>query len=310
MSNNFAMSLQKRGVVSINADSVGLGLTLVYRHNLAKPSNLKESGVPDTLGAYVLCEQTPGSDGQWNLYVGKSAEGGLPSRLQTHMSSPKSHIAGWSAAVLLHSKDGDSLSQDACSALEHCLWELLGEKNGIALANEKPPTGDPRLQWSQVDKTRQACETAVDFLPLIGVGVGFPAKTVKTPAPAVREKNKKSPVGDKKKRTPVFSPTKVADLIDAGTLSVGDVLVPSSEAHTRRGVAIIYNAKGDIQITTLHRRRVEHENLIFNSLSTASEPLMAPASRANGWTFWKSQKLNRDLASLRKDHDAKRTANS
>lgn len=310
MSDNFTLTSQKRGIVTIQGDIEDLQLTLIYRHHLSRPSNLEESGVPDALGAYILCEQTPDEDGQWRCYVGKSAEGGLPSRLQTHMSAPKSQISSWAAAVLLHKNDGTRLSQDAASALEHFLWNLLRDKNGIKLVNEKPPTGNPQLPIYETDKMKHACQVAVAFLPMIGVNVAAAAKTrnnVKPVKAGVDEKTPPEPASSEiRKQKQTYNPEKMSDLIKAGLLRVGDVLEPAGAKYQGLAKSVIYDAHGAIKIVELHGQNRVNEDLIYSSASQATGPVVAPANNANGWVFWKVQRTGKTLAETREQYKTDR----
>lgn len=308
MSDNFTLASQKRGIVTIQGDIEDLQLTLIYRHHLSKPSNLEESGVPDALGAYILCEQTPDEEGRWRCYVGKSAEGGLPSRLQTHMSTPKSQISGWAAAVLLHKNDGTRLSQDAASALEHFLWNLLRDKNGVKLVNEKPPTGNPQLPIYETDKMRHACQVAVAFLPMIGVNVSAAAKTrnnVKA-AKAVVDEKAPSEQASSIVQKQTYNPEKISDLIQAGLLRVGDVLEPAGAKYQGLAKSVIYDADGTIKIIELHGQSRSDEDLLYSTASKATGPVVAPANNANGWVFWKVQRTGKTLAETREQYKTAR----
>ena len=309
MSDNFILASQKRGIVTIQGDIEDLQLTLIYRHHLSRPSNLEESGVPDALGAYILCEQTPDEDGQWRCYVGKSAEGGLPSRLQTHMSTPKAQISGWAAAVLLHKNDGTRLSQDAASALEHFLYNLLLDKNGVKLVNEKPPTGNPQLPIYETDKMKHACQVAVAFLPMIGVNLSAAAKTRSNVKSAKAVVDEKAPPEQASSgiRKWTYNPEKMSDLIQAGLLRVGDVLEPTGAKYQGLAKSVICDAQGTIKIVELHGQNRENEDLTYSSASLATGPVVTPANNANGWKFWKVQRTGKTLAQTREQYRTDRS---
>lgn len=309
MAANFDLETQHPGVISVKSavDMGDMRLTLVYRHQLSNPSNTAESGVPETLGSYILCEQQPDSDGKWRCYVGKSAEGGIPARLQNHISSPKPHIKNWTAAVLLHKEISGRLTQDSVSFLEHELWDLLRGKEGVDLSNDNTPSGDPLAMRSEIKNLRNACQVAVDFLSLIGIRSESPAKkSAVKPKPAKKTASQAKPA----KRQRQDHATTLADLIAEGYLNVGDTLVPTVEKLMDAARLEIFNAEGEMRFAYLDSSNsdYQHENAIFVSPSSAANILTEYS--VNGWSFWINQRTGKTLSRLRKDLEKSRWKNS
>lgn len=85
----------------------------------------------------------------------------------------------------------------------------------------------------------------------------------------------------------------ISDLISAGFLEVGDLLIPTWSTHADRSAMV--RADGKLQLDN---------GEIFGSLSGAARKVLN-SSTAAGWNFWKQQSSNRALIEIRDEYRAR-----
>lgn len=85
----------------------------------------------------------------------------------------------------------------------------------------------------------------------------------------------------------------ISDLISAGFLEVGDLLIPTGSTHADRSAMV--RADGKLQLDN---------GEIFGSLSGAARKVLN-SSTAAGWNFWKQQSSNRALIEIRDEYRAR-----
>ena len=85
----------------------------------------------------------------------------------------------------------------------------------------------------------------------------------------------------------------ISDLISAGFLEVGDLLIPTWSTHADRSAMV--RADGKLQLDN---------GEIFGSLSGAACKVLN-SSTAAGWNFWKQQNSNRALIEIRDEYRAR-----
>ena len=246
----------------------GIKMSLLWRHQI---QDIRTSaGIPDTAGAYILCEPQPRSDGKWNAYVGKSSEGTLPPRFASHNNNPPSGVKNWTAALMLHGTGRSELSQDEASGLENLLYEHLREKPGVCLANTNAPS-DGRVSTGTFKKLERACQRTDIVLRAIGIDVDRqpPSKPKPRPQPSPRPKQSKKPratAGSSARQKVTARPGLKLEHISAKVSAKAEVLADSSVSLTEIDGAA--------------------QNLPpFPSLSAAASHITGYG--ANGRTFWK-----------------------
>ena len=85
----------------------------------------------------------------------------------------------------------------------------------------------------------------------------------------------------------------VSDLISAGFLEVGDLLMPTWSTHSDRSAMV--RADGKLELDNSE---------IFGSLSGAARKVLNSPTAA-GWHFWKQQSSNRALNEIRDEYRAR-----
>jgi hypothetical protein len=202
----------------------------------------------DAGGVYILLGSAEQRD-HYSAYVGK-APSGLRSRVGHHVRSKE----GWDRALLVsHTSYG--FSSAAVGWLEGRLWDVLTAAPAAELRNQVRPRDETLPPWERLELERYITPiTAV--LRALGANPDTPDQ-----APARRRAR-----GPRRS----YSET-VADLLDAGMLTVGARLRPLPEAF-------------DTPATVLDAGRLEVNGALFETPSAAGVQIVG--RQVNGWDFW------------------------
>ena len=255
-------------ILAVGSAADGIKTSILYRH--AVEDHRLSAGIPETSGAYILCEQQPQSDGKWNVYVGKSSEGILANRFITHNDNPPAKIKGWTAAIILHGANASRFSQDEASGLERLLYEHLKDKSGLSLANTTTPS-DGHLPASAYRKLDKACARAEDIMHVLGINADRqPSKTKHTKKSTHLAKTNTSP--SKKEKTSERQP-----------LQPGQIL---SRCYHNMDIKAVVLENGNIQITEIGDNK-QPDLPPATSVSAAANQITN--NPTNGWDFWKTE---------------------
>ena len=254
--------------LAVGSTTDGIKTSILYRHEIE--DHRSAAGIPETSGAYILCEQQPQADGKWNVYVGKSSEGILANRFITHNDNPPAKIKGWTAAIILHGANASRLSQDEASALEWLLYEHLKDKTGLSLANAATPS-DGHLPASAYRKLDKACARAEDIMHVLGINTNRqPSKT--KPAKKSAHIAVSNIPRNKKEKTSERQP-----------LQPGQIL---SRRYHNMDIKAVVLENGNIQITEIGDNK-QPDNPPATSVSAAAQQITN--NPTNGWDFWKTE---------------------
>lgn len=259
-----------------------LSISVIFKHQIS--ASLPVSEDTKLLGAYVLVSPYP-DNGKWACYVGKSAEGGLYKRINSHMSGAKEKISGWTAAILLHNTPERKLSQDEASALEHFLYDMLKQKPSISLVNENPPPGNPLMPIKNIAHYQFLCEFVLRMMPVLGAATDMRIASQQPESKGYQEKPKASKVVK----------ISLSDLIAADDIKIGDVLVPHVAASEAE--AVVLDTEGRIRL--LSADGSEDSDEIFTSLSQPTSRLTESGCQHNGWQFWRLQRTGEQMCKIR-----------
>lgn len=304
MSQEFVFTNLKRGVVSVRASGEPQPhLTLLWRYALQKTSDLAQAGIPDQPGAYVLADPVPDATGKQTVYVGESARAGLSKRFGEHMNRPKKGIASWALAVCFTGDDQNpNLSGDAASLMEHLLWEDLGNRTGINLSNTTSPPAEPRMTRTEIRILEKYSDTVITLLGTLGIVLSGKARAVSEPPTTPVVANEPAGTRPATKR----NPEKISDLLSAGLLRDGEIILsPHPRPHRQAKAVITYD--GQIRLLRYAKDEagqwvndVSQDNLLFNSPSRAASRVTGKPE--NGWKFWVVASSGKTLAELRDEY--------
>ena len=280
-------------------------------------------------GVYMLLDRLD-FDGVWGAYVGKASPGGLRQRVLSHARSN----AHWYRAILIRRDTEHPFHSGQAGWLEGHLYDLLAGSPLVRLHNGNRPqdltvSSDDQISMRSyippirsvlhllghrltppassrarrrsngergserpVGTTATELRSATDA-PVSGVA-SFNGHMRTSPgkdeAPAARRR--RSGTGKKKRHE-----VKLIDLISAGLLAPGAILVPASSAYTRTAVV---NADGGVQFGK-------------RACTSLSEPgQLQTGYPVNGWTFWKVRMPQGlvSLAALRRQLEERRADQS
>lgn len=216
-------------------------------------------------GVYLLVDR-PGQDGMWGVYVGK-APSGLRTRLNEHTRN-KDH---WYRALLIKRDTTYGFNSAQIGWLEGRLYDLFETSEDGQLRNKSRPSDETLPPYD-----RQMLEQVILPIRRVLQLVGHdPA------APDDRDTRTLN------KRSNKYYGIKVANLMQAGLLSEGTILISANNAWP--AVAIVTPDGG-----------ISFNNESYDSPSAAA--VAVRGSETNGWDFWAIQTAEglKSLASLRK----------
>ena len=269
-------------IFSVGQPADGIRMSLGYRHQIQDSKSA--AGVPDTSGAYLLCEQTPRQDGKWNLYVGKSAEGSLTSRVSQHTDKPPEGVKNWTAVLMLHGTGKTRLQQDETSGLERVLYEYLKTKTGAHLVNTNIPS-EAHLPTSTTLRLWDACSRTDSVLRILGIDVERQPSSKKQEPVAAQPAAKPAPA-KRNGRNP-------RPKLDPDLLETGHILVPSSKARDAK-VEVAADRNGERCFRVVEKDGNPVSMPLFDSLSAAGKYVTTTEEREGYWTdncFWKNISL-------------------
>jgi len=279
-------------------------------------------------GVYMLLDRLD-SEGVWGAYVGKASPGGLRQRILSHARS-KDH---WYRAVLIRRDIEHPFHSGQAGWLEGHLYDLLTNSPLVRLHNGNRPQ-DLTVSSDDQISMRSYIPPIRSVLHLLGHQLTPPASsrarrrphsergserpmvTTATelrsgtdsldPGVATSSGNGRVPTSPGKNKMPARRggtgkkkrhEVKLIDLISAGLLAPGAILVPASSAYTRTAVV---NADGGVQFGK-------------RACTSLSEPgQLQTGYPVNGWTFWKVRMPQGlvSLAALRRQLEERRADQS
>lgn len=206
----------------------------------------------DQPGNYLLLDAIA-PDGKWGCYVGKAAPGGIRSRLMSHLKT-KDH---WRRALLIQRDTTHGFNSAQVAWLEGRLYDLMDNAEDAVLSNGNRPKDETLPVYDRA--TLEACVLPVRrILRLLGHD------------PATADDNGPSNLGPVRTRTSKFLGITLADLLKAGLVTPGTLLVSTNGA---------WSATATVTATGIE----------FNGTEYATPSAAAGAVKdgpANGWEFW------------------------
>ena len=205
----------------------------------------------DVAGLYILVDRCD-SDGGWGVYVGK-APAGIRDRIKSHLRTKDT----WYRALLVRRDTTHGFNSAQIGWLEGRLYDLLKASDGARLSNKVRP-GDETL----APYDRQALEMVLVSIQRLMRLLGHDPSSGDDTEP---------PPG---KGSSHHYGVKLAQLVDAGLIEAGDVLVSTNGAWPARA-----------KITSDARIAMDDE--LYETPSGAA--CAAKNGPANGWDFWARQ---------------------
>ncbi len=266
-------------------------------------------------GAYILLDFELDGD-SWKAYVGQSTEGGITSRMSTHIYSPPEGMENWSMAVAIYghideNEKFQTMTYEDAHRLETELYANLKELLYISLQNTTPPKSSSSPQ--QREKIIPLIEPTTELLKVIGINLEKKPKISKTllkfkdlesipqsqPQFKGESKSKNKPKNKtgKKKRTYNVS---LAELVKAGYLSKGQKLKSTNPKYPANAEIVELNGKicvqvleygikigGDIVLKEVTgAERINWATPNPNIAGKVRGTMDGSPKTANGWTFW------------------------
>ena len=220
----------------------------------------------DTPGNYILLDDKD-TDGNFGVYVGKAAPGGVRNRLMDHIRK-KDH---WSRAIIIKRDTTFGLNSAQVGWLEGRLWDLIDASEFARLHNNLRPM-DETLPAYDRNMLEQAILPVQRTLRLIGYDVSPADDVVETPL--ANSNTRVQPTGKK------YYGVKVQQLLDAGYLTPGTKLQSTSSIWTATATV---QANGSI----------EYNGKIYDSLSAAGGAVKnSDSTGVAGWSFWAVEEPN------------------
>jgi len=216
-------------------------------------------------GAYVLLD-APDGDGSYGVYVGK-APAGVKTRLLNHERQKD-----WSRALLIQRENYTNLSSSQAGWLEGDLYDLFDAAHLARLHNTVKPGDDTVPSYEM-----RILETFRDPITRVLRLLGYDTSTEEVVTP------------ETPRRRNTHHGVKLAELIEAGLVSVGDRLISA-------------NGSSPATAEVLALGEVGYDGQRFPSPSAAASAVKGGA--ANGWDFWAVERDGRSerLSSIRKQY--------
>ena len=205
----------------------------------------------DVAGLYILVDRCD-ADGGWGVYVGK-APSGIRDRIKSHLRNKDT----WYRALLVRRDTTHGFNSAQIGWLEGRFYDLLKASDGARLSNKVRP-GDETL----APYDRQALEMVLVSIQRLMRLLGHD--------PSSGDDTETSPGKGGSHHYGV----KLAQLVDAGLIEAGDVLVSTNGAWPARA-----------KITSDARIAMDDE--LYETPSGAAGA--AKNGPANGWDFWARQ---------------------
>lgn len=244
---------------------------VVYDDNAALKAAVVERGEARHLsedwnaaGLYILVDRCDG-EGNWGVYVGK-APSGIKARVSNHLRTKDS----WYRALLVQRDTTHGFNSAQIGWLEGRLYDLLKAAERARLSNKVRP-GDETL----APYDRQALEMVLVSIGRLMRLLGHdPSSGDDTDTPERKGRH---------------YGVKLAQLLEAGLIEAGDVLVSTNGAWPARA-RVTSNA------------RITMDDQLYDTPSGAASA--AKNGPANGWDFWARQTQNGSvpLSTLRAEY--------
>lgn len=265
------------GDVSIEmADSGGDGPALV-KLDISHPVQLRISAVErlqvselgekwSEAGVYLLLER-PSRDGEWEVYVGKSAaDGGVKKRLLNHLKASKKH--SWYRAVAV-CPSNSGWDEAEVAFLERLVYQALRRLPGVTLSNSQEP-GKSRLAPKRQKPLLKVPEVLAGVLAMLGHS-GARSDTQST-----HDVEESSRLG------------KLANLVQAGLVDAGTKVVTLDKRWPGEGTI---TADGCI-----HAAGETHRS------PSAAARAISKRQSESGWTFWAVESTSGPTLHELRDH--------
>ena len=231
---------------------------VVFDDNAALKAAIVERGAARHLtdewnvaGLYILVDRGD-SDGGWGVYVGK-APSGIRDRIKSHLRNKDT----WYRALLVRRDTTHGFNSAQIGWLEGRLYDLLKASDGALLSNKVRP-GDETLAPYDRHALEMVLVSIQRLMRLLGHDPSSGDDT-DTAAGTVSSRH---------------YGVKLAQLVDAGLIEAGDVLVSTNGAWPARA-----------KITSDARIAMDDE--LYETPSGAA--CAAKNGPANGWDFWARQ---------------------
>ena len=202
----------------------------------------------DAAGLYVLVDRCD-ANGEWGAYVGK-APSGVRERLKSHLRNRE----GWYRALLVQRDTHYGFNSTQIGWLEGKVYNLLKAADSARLLNKVEP-GDETLAPYDRQALGMVLVSIQRLMRLMGHDPSSGDDT-EAPGGAVRRGH---------------YGVKLAQMLDAGLISAGDVLVSTNGAWPARA-----------RVTS--DARIEMDDEMYDTPSGAA--VAAKNGPANGWDFW------------------------